>query len=257
MSWIPGWDSIAGTGFWSGFYFWVSIGGLILLGIAEVASHRYADRREQLVDEQRIAEKKQHDDEIAHLHLQAAQLNKEAEELRHQNLELEHAVAPRMLDQGTPAKTLKQFAGTEVLLLSAPDFEARRFSAQFPILFQLAGWRLVEGTPASFPMQDGVAVSFVSNAAFRTPAEERRSAAAEALVAELQKQQIDARISRAKPGFTMGLRPAGISDDVIIVAVGAKPVQWFLEQKFPQIKEMRERMESPMTPHSQNPLKPD
>ena len=98
MGWIPGWDSIAGAGWWSGFYFWLSIVSLIGLGVFEVASHRYGDRHDELAEHQRATENKQHDDEIARLHLEAANAQKSAEELRRQNLELEKAVTQGQLE---------------------------------------------------------------------------------------------------------------------------------------------------------------
>jgi hypothetical protein len=58
MSLIPGWDSIAGAGWWSTFYFWASIISLIGLGTSEVASHRYSERKDELVGQQQLIEKK-------------------------------------------------------------------------------------------------------------------------------------------------------------------------------------------------------
>jgi len=49
MSWIPGWDSIEGTGFWSHFWFWFGIACLFALGAAEVVSHLYSLRKDELV----------------------------------------------------------------------------------------------------------------------------------------------------------------------------------------------------------------
>jgi hypothetical protein len=65
MSWFPGWDSIAGTGWWSGFFFWASIVSLIGLGVGEVISHRYSERKDELVERQQLDEKKQHDEDMA------------------------------------------------------------------------------------------------------------------------------------------------------------------------------------------------
>jgi hypothetical protein len=111
MTWIPGWDSIASTGWWSGFYFWASIGCLIGLGASEIASHRYSDRRDQLVEDQRIAEKKQHDDEMARgqhdtalVKERAATLEREAADLNLKAEQLKRRVGPRNLsDQAREA----------------------------------------------------------------------------------------------------------------------------------------------------------
>jgi hypothetical protein len=63
-----GMDSIASAGWWR-ILFWGSIISLIGLGISEVASHRYSERKDELVERQQLVEKKEHDDEIARLHL--------------------------------------------------------------------------------------------------------------------------------------------------------------------------------------------
>jgi hypothetical protein len=126
MSWFPGWDSIAWTSWWSGFFFWASIGSLMLLGASEVVSHRYTERKDELVEIQQIAEKNAHDDEIARLHLEtaqiaersallereaakanerAAQLEKEAAQAR---LELMEIQSPRMI---RPDKLAEGLAG--------------------------------------------------------------------------------------------------------------------------------------------------
>jgi len=82
MSWIPGWNSVADAGWWSGFFFWASIASLIGLGISEIASHRYSDRKDELVTDQQRVDKKNHDDEIARLHLETAQANERAAKLQ-------------------------------------------------------------------------------------------------------------------------------------------------------------------------------
>jgi hypothetical protein len=89
MSWIPGWDSVAGAGWWSGFYFWVSIGCLIGLGVAEIASHRYGDRKDNLADAEQRETQRRHDEDMARVQHdtaqaieRAAQLEKEAAEAR-------------------------------------------------------------------------------------------------------------------------------------------------------------------------------
>jgi hypothetical protein len=122
MSWIPGWDSIETTGWWSGFYFWASIAALIGLGISEVASHRYTERRDRLVEEARIAEKKQHDTEIAAVQGVTARVNERAAKLEKEAAEARLALArlgtprvklltPAALD--LVAEKLKPFAGTK------------------------------------------------------------------------------------------------------------------------------------------------
>jgi len=81
VSWILGWETITGAGWWSGFYFWASIVALILLGITEIASHRYTERKEFLVAQEQDAKDKQHDEEMARLHLETAKITEKAAQL--------------------------------------------------------------------------------------------------------------------------------------------------------------------------------
>lgn len=49
MTWWPGWDSIASTGWWSHFWFWFGIACLFALGASEIVSHVYGLRKDELV----------------------------------------------------------------------------------------------------------------------------------------------------------------------------------------------------------------
>jgi len=81
MSIIPGWDSIAGAHWWSNFYFWASIVALILLGVTEVVSHRYSERKDELSAIAQNAAEKAHDEEMARLHVQASNADERSKAL--------------------------------------------------------------------------------------------------------------------------------------------------------------------------------
>jgi len=104
MSLIPGWTSAAGAGLWSTIFFWAGIVALLFLGISEVISHRYGERKDELGSEQQVATEQRHDEEMARLHLETAKANersaaleKDAAELKSSNLALERQIAPRQL----------------------------------------------------------------------------------------------------------------------------------------------------------------
>ncbi len=250
MSWIPGWDSIAGANAGSNFFFWASIGALILLGVSEIVSHRYSERKDYLTAQEQDATQRQHDEEIARLHLETANANNAAEELRQKNLELEAAIAPRGLEQGHSSAALKQFAGTQVLLASVPDFEARRFASQFTVMFQMAGWKYAF-LPPDENIRDGVEVEYVAgirddpNNPGGMPDfhfNDRVDQAAQALIAELKKQKIETRRMWMPPRVQdEGQRAAPV--EAIVVRVGLKPSTYFLEAKFPELKAIREKSE--------------
>ena len=111
MSWIPGWESVTGARWWENFYFWASIGALILLGAAEIVSHRYTERKDELAAIEQTSTQRRHDEEMARLHAEteaskaeiakanasAAEANARAEALRLQLLIEQQRRAPRTL----------------------------------------------------------------------------------------------------------------------------------------------------------------
>jgi hypothetical protein len=162
MSWIPGWESIQATGWWSGFYFWASITSLIGLGISEVASHRYSERRDELMEIQQRDEKNQHDDDMARLHLEtskanaetakaneaAARANERAAELK---LELDKEVAARQPRHLTPeqkatvVEALRNSPKGKVFVVSSFfDAEARQFGAEIEDALRASGYEVKE-----------------------------------------------------------------------------------------------------------------
>src|SRR6266478_3341374 len=88
MSWIPGWDSIASAGGWSNFYFWAGIVALLLLGVMEGVSHRYAERKDELVADEQAAIQRRHDEDMARVQHDAAQANERAAQLERDAAEL-------------------------------------------------------------------------------------------------------------------------------------------------------------------------
>jgi hypothetical protein len=71
-------EHVAGTHAWDNAFFWGSIIALILLGAMEVASHRAAQRKDELTEQQQTETQRRHDEDMAALHLQAAGLEKQA-----------------------------------------------------------------------------------------------------------------------------------------------------------------------------------
>jgi hypothetical protein len=244
---LPGWDSLPAV---SRYHNWAEMAGIIavaFLVVFEVITYQYGHRKDELTGQEQTATNSRHDEEMARLHLETANANKATEELRKQNLELEAAVAPRSLEQGNSSTALKSFAGTKVVLSAIPEFEARRFMGQLVIMFQMAQWKMEMG-PADQVM-DGIEIEYVAGMQ-RDPAtgtvdfnfNAQIKVAAQALIAELNKQKIEVRDSPIPVTFAERMRP-GIPNDVIRVRVGAKPMTYFLEQRFPQLREGRERTE--------------
>jgi len=144
MSWIPGWDSIAGTGWWSGFYFWASIACLIGLGVAEVASHRYSERKDDLAGAEQREIQHRHDEDMARVQHDTAIANESAAILEKEAASARQKTAEAQLALEQLRKQVRpRFVGSEFIeaLKGKPTARA---SIVYPKddseAFALAGW---------------------------------------------------------------------------------------------------------------------
>lgn len=71
---LPGWNSIQATGTMATVFFWLSIGALLVLGLAQVMSYGYGQRHNVLASRLDSAERRASDEKIALLDSQAATL---------------------------------------------------------------------------------------------------------------------------------------------------------------------------------------
>lgn len=165
MSLIPGWNSVAGSHWWSNFYFWGSIGALILLGVAEIVSHRYGERKDELTAIEQDATKRAHETEIAALHRDTARLTAEAESAKAQIATAQEAAAkanertakaeldlarlrsetgPRTLNRDRFLKILAQGQkGTLEVVYAAEDQESALFALSIRVLSEDGGWTVL------------------------------------------------------------------------------------------------------------------
>jgi hypothetical protein len=161
MNWIPGWDSVAATSWWSGFYFWISIVCLIGLGAAEVISHRYSDRKDELAAIDEAAKDQRHDEDVARLQHDTASATERAENLERQAAELQNEAAqataraleaqlalerfkaPRTLtqvQQDALAAALGTFAPQQYAVSVGQGAETGNLLCLLDSLLQKAGW---------------------------------------------------------------------------------------------------------------------
>ena len=161
MNWIPGWDTAASAGWWSNLWFIVSIGSLALLGISEVISHRYSERKVALVEIAERAATKKHEDDMAELKLEAANSNERAataderaaqaseraadanERAAKTELELAKFKAPRVLTPEQIAqlkKELKPVAKIPFDGAIAQLEESTNLFLQISLALQASGW---------------------------------------------------------------------------------------------------------------------
>jgi hypothetical protein len=185
----------------------------------------------------------------------AAELTFETEKLRKENLDLQLAVAPRVLLISTfgDQDALKQFSGLRVFISSVVDFEAGRFARQLFGVLKAAGWDVnPEITPLVSAM-DGVSITYEMQGPIKSPTtgevvgldrNPRGEAAVNAIVEVLKGRHIESRSHGRPTTRTPGVeRRPGIPPDAISVEIGMKPTMYFLEKQYPEIKVMRDEME--------------
>ena len=143
MKLIPGWDSIPGAALWSTVFFWCAIASLLCLALFAVASHRYAERRDELaaIDNretqrrltediarltqaagQQTAEADAARAQIAEAEARAAEANRHAEEDRLARIKIEDRLAPRNVSG-------EQFLGLVAALSKLPGAPVAIWSA--------------------------------------------------------------------------------------------------------------------------------
>jgi cell division protein FtsL len=137
----PGWGSLSAV---SRIHNWAEIAGIVflaLLVVAETITWKYGNRKDSLTEQQQTAEKQQHDEEMARLHLETAQAQERAAQAQ---LELEKYKAPRALtteQQRGIENALKPFAGQEYALSVAPGEEPASFLCLLDGILTRAGWK--------------------------------------------------------------------------------------------------------------------
>lgn len=151
----PGWDSLGTV---SRIHSWTEFSGIILLGllvIAEAITWRYSARKDFLTEQQQTTEKRQHDDEIARLHLdtananeRAAQLEKESAEAKTELGRITVQLRPRSINQVNFTKELsdKPKVPVQVRFIRG-DAEAYVLARQFVQALASIQWGVSGPTP--------------------------------------------------------------------------------------------------------------
>ena len=172
--------------------------------------------------EQRVGEANKRTQELA----------METEELKRKNLEtesrlekerldrlnMEVAIAPRIMEQQQSAKELERFKGMSVIIESLAESEPWRTAGQIAWTLERAGWNVQRGMSRYLDgtgFFDGVTAE--TNVGSR-PADDRSIDASEALVAVLAKNNIKAH---RRPHMK------NLPPNTVVVRVGLKPAEYF------------------------------
>lgn len=162
------------------------------------------------------------DKQIALLNAEAAKANAEiakahekTEELKKQNLELEQAVSPRIMEQYKSSEALKVLTGVTAIITTIPDLESQKMAGQLATTLNMAGWN-IQFSPYNPKdiYSDGVIIEKNVGA---LPKEDIAAKAAELLLDQLKINKIESRTMPA----------TDLPPNTIVVKVGFKPYTFF------------------------------
>lgn len=149
MTWWPGWNSIDGAGWWSGFYFWLGIVALFLLGTSELISYRYGLRKHELVAvSERNADRARADNDNPTENDTAALSERQLGDQESAGDGSGQAVRRKLADaqRNILIAALSQFRGQKIDIVSAVgDTDGNRYAEDFALMFVAAGWDIGEG----------------------------------------------------------------------------------------------------------------
>jgi hypothetical protein len=173
---LPGWNSAEASGWWSGLYFWAGLVCLLLLGVTEILSHRYAERRSDLLAQAESAAEAQKGAVEAQKDEVEAQRAGEVDALRRQLADAQSRAASavsaaiearkphgdaalrRLTDheKETLLFALSPFAGQRVTFKSVlGDAEGKRFIEDFIVTLRRARWSFDDKADVSQAVFDG------------------------------------------------------------------------------------------------------
>lgn len=179
--------------------------------------------------DEKDAKAKQQEERIEELRKQNLVTEERLEKERLNRVELETAVARRVIgDQLTFASRIKHLTGMNVILISVNDFEAKYTASHIAGVFGLAGWNARFTVTQNDDLYFFEGIKVESTAGSRPPNDFSREAAY-MLVDELENRNVDAQTFPSENALPL---------NTIRVIVGLKPMTFFLS---PEMKEQLKR----------------
>jgi hypothetical protein len=114
----------------------------------------------------------------------------------------------------------------QVFIAVVPEYEARRFASYLQFMFSMAEWKVELLALPGQHIFDGIEIGYLFDMNLNEPLPENKSEpAGEALLEELKKQEIEARIKRlpAHSHAAKRLRPSEVPPEAIVIKIGVKP----------------------------------
>jgi hypothetical protein len=123
---LPGWDSLPAV---TRYHSWSEMAGIVflaLLVIAEIVTFKYGHRKDDLTEQQQIATQQRHDEEMARVHLEAAQINERAARLEKEAAEANLKLARITTNRD---KLLKREGIAEKMIAKLLPFKSTQYDA--------------------------------------------------------------------------------------------------------------------------------
>jgi hypothetical protein len=225
MTWWPGWDSIANTGWWSHFWFWFGIACLFALGASEIVSHVYGLRKDELVaaaesaaNTQRQADadaaETRRKEDVAGLQEKLSEADKRVNELQKRQL-------PRRLSESQKAALITALASqrgqTIKLNAAAGDAEANTFGSDFVAVFTAAG---IEHKNGPQDIAQVLTTPPIVGIQIRVSAADVRMGTVPSVLDPFMKALVQAGIIKEN---TAQMDTTGVPDGTIAMFIGSKP----------------------------------
>jgi hypothetical protein len=219
---LPGWGSLPAV---TRFHNWAEMAGIVILAflvIAEVVSYKYGQRKDDLTEQQQEATNQRHDEEMARLHVEAADANERAAKLENEAAQarveqerLKAQLAGRTISPDISAqleRLLSQHSGKINVQWSANDTEAQYLAIQIGNVFGKANWEVRT-----------LAISLTGAIAFGVRIPDSPSPATE-IVRNIFRS-VGIRFSTEMPPIQNKTQAfGGTIPDAPIVFIGAKPI---------------------------------
>ena len=152
----------------------------------------------------------------------------EIAKLTNANLELESAVAPRLINQSKMSSDLSGFQGINYEIIVVPDFESRRTAGQLRFVLDFAKWKFISQSITDIDTGllffDGITIEENIGPLAQNDNGPR---AAEQLAQALNFQKILARTFPSRETLPI---------NTVVIRVGLKPIGYFLDNTSGNLK---------------------
>jgi hypothetical protein len=195
-----------------------------LLGVFEVVSHRYSERKDELAAVEQDSTQRRHDEEMARLHLETAKANERAAELNTALEKEREKTSPRTWkkEQFDAIQSVRGKVTDVGILVQKNCLECLMFASHLELALHKAGVQLYG--------DDSLPTGQLSGIAVYLPQIEMEHFDTNPLVIALRAAELNPNVIRHNPPEFSQMRT-----DIPVIVVGEKSVSFFAMPFFPNM----------------------